>query len=305
MQCFRNTVLVISLAAALAACQSTAPAPEKKLYDRLGGKPAIEAVVNDFVGNIAGDARINGFFANTNVPRLKTLLVEQVCAATGGPCTYTGRDMKSAHLGMGVTQAHFNALVEDLAKSLDKFNVPAREKNELLGALATLKNDIVAPPRDGELALPANYSTWPVFLSGVQRPDLKQIRDIWINPVGHATPAGKPFPNGTLMVMELHKVQQNADGTPALDGDGKMRKAGLAKVFVMGKDAGWGQDVPPEQRTGNWIYAAYDAAGAKTADNPATCRACHVPLADKDYVARVDEYFAKRAPASVGHPYFK
>lgn len=116
---------------------------KKSLYDRLGGKPAITAVVEDFVGNVAADSRINARFANTNIPRLKTLLVEQVCEATGGPCKYTGRDMKSAHAGMNITDAEFGALVGDLVKSLDKFKVPDQEKNELLGALGGMKGQIV------------------------------------------------------------------------------------------------------------------------------------------------------------------
>lgn len=118
--------------------------PSASLYDRLGGKPAITAVVDGFVGNVAADKRINGFFARTDIPRLKRLLVEQICAGTGGPCTYTGRDMKTSHAGMGVSDAHFNALVEDLIKTLDKFKVPQREKDELLGILGPMKGDIVS-----------------------------------------------------------------------------------------------------------------------------------------------------------------
>lgn len=116
---------------------------DKSLYDRLGGKPAITAVVDDFFDNVAADARINRRFAGTNIPHLKAKLVEQICAASGGPCTYTGRDMKSAHTGMHITDAEFNALVGDLVRSLEKFNVPTREKNELLSALAAMKGDIV------------------------------------------------------------------------------------------------------------------------------------------------------------------
>lgn len=133
----------LSLAALLAACTAMQPAPQKSLYERLGGKPAIQAVVDDFIGNVAADPRINGFFANTSIPRLNSMLVSQICEASGGPCKYTGRDMKSAHTGMGVTDGHFNALVEDLVKSLNKFNVPEKEKNELLAALASMKSDIV------------------------------------------------------------------------------------------------------------------------------------------------------------------
>lgn len=132
----------VGLAVTLAACQTTM-APQKSLYDRLGGQPAITAVVDDFVGNVAGDARINGFFARTDVPRLKRQLADQVCQASGGPCTYGGRDMMSAHKGMNITDAQFNALVEDLVKTLDKFKVPEKEKGELLAALGGLKPQIV------------------------------------------------------------------------------------------------------------------------------------------------------------------
>ncbi len=113
------------------------------LYDRLGGKPAITAVVDDFVGRVAKDDRINGKFANANIPRLKEKLVEQICQASGGPCTYTGRDMKTTHAGMGITDDEFGALVEDLVATLNKFEVGKREKEELLGALGSMKKDIV------------------------------------------------------------------------------------------------------------------------------------------------------------------
>jgi hemoglobin len=119
------------------------PAPTTSLYDRLGGKTAIVAVVDDFVGNVAADARINGFFAHTNIPHLKSELVDQICAASGGPCTYTGRSMKEAHQGMGVSSADFDALVQDLEKTLDKFKVPAKEQGELLAVLGPMKSDIV------------------------------------------------------------------------------------------------------------------------------------------------------------------
>ncbi len=116
---------------------------KKSLYDRLGGKPAITAVVDDFVGNVAADARINRRFANANIPRLKTMLVDQICEASGGPCRYTGQSMLDAHRGMNIADAEFTALVEDLVRSLDKFKVPAAEKNELLTALGGMKPQIV------------------------------------------------------------------------------------------------------------------------------------------------------------------
>jgi hemoglobin len=103
-------------------------------------------VVDDFVGRVAADNRINKFFANANIPRLKTQLVNQICEASGGPCKYTGADMKTAHRGLGVTNAAFDALVGDLVATLDKFKVGEREKNDLLGALGPMKKDIVEKP---------------------------------------------------------------------------------------------------------------------------------------------------------------
>jgi len=131
------------IAFALGACQSTMMAPQNSLYDRLGGQPAITAVVDDFVANVAADNRINSFFARTDIPRLKKLLVEQICQATGGPCTYTGRSMQAAHKGMNITDAQFNALVEDLQKSLNKFKVPEKEQGDLLAVLGPMKPQIV------------------------------------------------------------------------------------------------------------------------------------------------------------------
>lgn len=116
---------------------------EAPLYERLGGRPAITAVVDDFVGRVAKDSRINGRFAKANIPKLKVRLVEQICQASGGPCTYMGKDMKTAHAGMGISNAEFGALVEDLVASLNTFKVPQKEKDELLGALAALQGDIV------------------------------------------------------------------------------------------------------------------------------------------------------------------
>jgi hemoglobin len=136
--------------AVLTACtfMGVAEAKEKTLYDRLGGKKAITAVVDEFVGRVAADTRINSFFATTaadpqRLASFKMKLVDQICQASGGPCKYAGKDMKTAHMGMGVTGADFNALVEDLVGALDKFKVGEREKGDLLGALGPMKADIV------------------------------------------------------------------------------------------------------------------------------------------------------------------
>ena len=142
----RRVVIIAAVASAFlfSACQSMQPmTPQKSVYDRLGGQPAITAVVDDFVGNVAADNRIDGFFARTDIPRLKKNLVDQICQGTGGPCMYTGRDMRTAHKGMNITDAQFNTLVEDLVKSLDKFKVPEKEKGELLGILGPMRSQIV------------------------------------------------------------------------------------------------------------------------------------------------------------------
>jgi hemoglobin len=121
----------------------TADGKGPSLYDRLGGKDAITAVVDTFVAKVGGDQRINGFFAGTDLGKLKMHLVNQICSASGGPCTYTGRTMKQTHAGMGVTNAAFNALVEDLVSALDHHKVGKAEKDELLGVLGPMKSDIV------------------------------------------------------------------------------------------------------------------------------------------------------------------
>ena len=121
---------------------------QKSLYERLGGKAAIVAVVDDFVANCAADTRINTFFTATAADKnrlaaFKNKLVDQICEAAGGPCKYTGKDMKTAHAGMGITDADFNALVEDLTKSLNTFKVGKAEKDQLLGVLGPMRPQIV------------------------------------------------------------------------------------------------------------------------------------------------------------------
>jgi len=125
--------------------EAPAPADPASLYVRLGKKEAITAVVDEFIGRVAADARIKHRFFNTDIPKLKRLLVELVCMATGGPCKYTGQDMETSHAGMELVDEEFTALVEDLAGALDKFKVPAKEKGELLGALGPMQPQIVTP----------------------------------------------------------------------------------------------------------------------------------------------------------------
>ena len=152
-----STLLVVLMATVLGCAkkEEAAPAPEatapepavvaapKSLYERLGGEAAIKAVVDEFVANVAADARINKWFAKTDIDKLKGNLVNQIGQASGGPQVYTGRDMKTAHTGMGIDDAAFDALVEDLVKALDKFAVPEQEKGELLAVLGPMRSAIV------------------------------------------------------------------------------------------------------------------------------------------------------------------
>ena len=149
----QKRIIVAAIAAVLAFGSLSIASADKKmkpktLYSRLGGKKAITAVVDEFVNNCAGDGRINKFFADTakdpkRLAKFKKNLVNQICQVSGGPCKYTGKDMKTAHKGMGITDADFTALVEDLVKALNKFNVGATEQGELLGALGGMKGQIV------------------------------------------------------------------------------------------------------------------------------------------------------------------
>jgi hemoglobin len=145
--------------AAGAAATDTA---QRTLYDRLGGRDAIVTVVDSFVARVAADNRINKKFARSNVPRVKTMLVEQICNATGGPCTYRGRSMKEAHRNMGVTDGEFDALVEDLVATLNQFNVAKADQDALLNTLGSMRADIVERPGpETGGALPASFRPAP------------------------------------------------------------------------------------------------------------------------------------------------
>lgn len=150
--------------------------------------------------------------------------------------------------------------------------------------------------KDGEVKVPADYQSWPKFLVGVDRPDVKQVRDIYINHTGAHTKAGAKFPNGTVTVMELYKAQENADGTLKKGSDEKLVKGALLKIFVMGKGEGWGELAPENLKNGDWSYSGYLADGkTPSTDSPLACRSCHLPLGEsKDFIARYDEYFQKR-----------
>jgi len=165
----------------------------------------------------------------------------------------------------------------------------------LLGFVALQATaEMAKMPHDGEIALPGNYKSWPKFLSEVQRPDVKQVRELYVNPIGDRVVEGQPFPNRTIFVMELYRAK--ADGDNLMKGvDGKLVKDDLTKVFVMEKGEGWGQDVPDNLKNGNWVFSAYGPDGKPLAEDFTKCRACHAPLMQKDFTHRYDEFFQMRA----------
>jgi hemoglobin len=152
MRLLTRAILIPMAALILTACASapsdapsSAPATPT-LYQRLGGREVIKQVVDDFVANLAADPRVNARFKGLDaakVAKLQTDLADQICDVTGGPCAYLGRDMKAVHAGMNITEAEWNATVEDLVKTLNKFKVGPKEQQELLSALGGMKKDIV------------------------------------------------------------------------------------------------------------------------------------------------------------------
>lgn len=121
-------------------------AAQKSLYARLGGYDAIAAVVDDFVGRLVTDKQFERFFSGHSTDskkRIRQHILDQLCAAAGGPCVYTGRTMKASHEGLNITDAQWDAAAKHLVASLDKFKVPEKEKKELLDFVTTQKADIV------------------------------------------------------------------------------------------------------------------------------------------------------------------
>jgi hemoglobin len=132
------------LAAAAALMFASAPArADDPLFHDLGGRDGIATIVNDATSNFLADPRIKATFDNTNMDRFKGLLTDQLCVVAGGPCVYKGQSMHDAHKGLHLTNADFNALVEDLQAGMDKAGVPFATQNRLLARLAPMQHDVV------------------------------------------------------------------------------------------------------------------------------------------------------------------
>jgi len=138
--------LLILLVATTAIAPPAFSQSKDSLYKRLGGYDAIAAVTDDMLGRLIADPQLSKFFVGLNdvsKTRIRQHFVDFLCKATGGPCAYTGQDMKTAHAGLNITEADWAAAVKDLQATLDKFKVPDRERGEVLSAVSSLKPDIV------------------------------------------------------------------------------------------------------------------------------------------------------------------
>jgi hemoglobin len=141
----RASLLILSITF-LTGSLGLAQVRSDSLYKRLGGYDALAAVTDDFIGRLATDKKLGRFFqgaSDNSKIRIRQLVLDQLCEATGGPCKYIGRDMKTAHKGLGITEEDWNIGIKHLEATLDKFKVPHKEKEEVLGALSGLKADIV------------------------------------------------------------------------------------------------------------------------------------------------------------------
>ena len=145
---FRQTMFLGVVFSLLLTIAGSTPgrAQEKSLYERVGGYNALAAVVDDFVGRLVADKQFEKFFTGHSIDskkRIRQHILDQFCAATGGPCVYTGREMKTSHAGLGITETDWDAAAKHLTASLDKFKVPEKEKGEILAFVTSLKKDIV------------------------------------------------------------------------------------------------------------------------------------------------------------------
>lgn len=149
LYCSLGLVILLVLAGnfgLVRAQQSSAHQESPSLYKRLGGYDALAAVTDDFIGRLVADKQLARFFGGVSrdsQKRIRQLVLDQLCAATGGPCIYIGRSMRTVHEGLGITEDDWKIAVKLLTDSLDKFRVGKAEKDDLLKALGGLEPDIV------------------------------------------------------------------------------------------------------------------------------------------------------------------
>ena len=144
MTTIRAACILATLTAGLFA--GWAGAQEKSLYQRLGGYDAIAALTDEFIGRLASDEQEKRFFIGFSTDskmRIRQLIVDLICKSTGGPCLYSGRDMKTAHAGAGITKSDWDRTLKIFGEVLNKFKVPDKEQQEIAALLTPLEKDIV------------------------------------------------------------------------------------------------------------------------------------------------------------------
>jgi|SRR5450631_2005273 len=120
---------------------------QARLYDRLGGQVGVAAIADTLIDRVAADPMLGQSFKDSKLARIKTLLAEQICELSGGPCRYSGDSMQEVHAGHHISQAEFYGMVADLRLVLKERQVSQGAVNELLRLLAPMKRDVVEPAR--------------------------------------------------------------------------------------------------------------------------------------------------------------
>ena len=138
----KTTWKVLFLASLLAAAAPALAGPDT-LFADLGGEGGIDRLVDASVDNYLADDRIKAIFDESNMDRVRKELKDQFCQVAGGPCIYKGHDMVAAHKGLRLTNANFNALVEDLQDAMDKCDIPSSTQNRFLARLAPYQHQVV------------------------------------------------------------------------------------------------------------------------------------------------------------------
>ncbi len=139
----RSLIAIIVVLGTLVLAGCATDRGQRRLYDELGGQAGIEAIVEGLLFILVDDPRIGHHFADSDIVRLREKLIEQICVEAAGPCIYTGKDMQLAHEGQNISDADFNALVEDLVDAMEAQGVPVAAQNRLLKQLAKMHAKIV------------------------------------------------------------------------------------------------------------------------------------------------------------------
>jgi hemoglobin len=135
----KKLICLVTLFLALA----TPAFAEDALFAEMGGKAGIDRLVDVFVDDYLADSRVKASFDESNIDRIRAKMKEQFCMVAGGPCTYTGHSMEAAHKGLHLTNADFNAIVENLQDAMDTCAIPFSVQNRFLARMAPMQHQVV------------------------------------------------------------------------------------------------------------------------------------------------------------------